>query len=110
MVNNIWEIFEENTIEQVTYKQWVTVDRTNLEIIQSPVEDFLEKLSVILSDLLTHTFIAQQQSAFLTERKEYLKPEECIVICDFSKNYAFVIQDSFQRVHWNNNQEKSIHL
>ena len=53
LVNNIWEIFKENTIEQVTYKQWVTVDHTNLKIIQSPVEDFLEKLSVKLSNLLT---------------------------------------------------------
>ena len=29
---------------------------------------------------------------------------ECIVVCDFSENYAFVVQDSVQGVHWNNNQ------
>lgn len=104
LVNNIWDIVEEKSIEQVTYKQWVTVDRTNLETIQSPVEDFLEKLSAKLSYLLPHTFIAQQQCVFLSERKKNLKPEECIVICDFSENYSFVIQDSVQGVHWNNNQ------
>ena len=104
MINHIREICEENAIEQISYKQWVTVDRTNLEIIQSTTEDFLEKLSLKLADLLPHSFIAQQQSAFLSERKESLDPEECIVICDFSENYAFVIQDSVQGVHWNNNQ------
>lgn len=29
---------------------------------------------------------------------------ECIVICDFSENYAFIIQNSVQGIHWNNDQ------
>ena len=29
---------------------------------------------------------------------------QCIVVCDFSENYAFVVQNSVQGIHWNNNQ------
>lgn len=34
---------------------------------------------------------------------------ECIVICDFSENYAFIIQNSVQGIHWNNDQV-TIHI
>ena len=62
------------------------------------------KLSAKLESLAPHAFVASQQSAFLTERKENLQIGECLVLCDFSENYAFVIQDAIQGVHWNNDQ------
>lgn len=104
IIKYLEELFDAEYVEHITYKQWVTIDRTNLEILQSSVEDFLDKFSSKLLALLPHTFIAQQQSLFLKERKEQLEPGECIVSGDFSENYAFVIQNSVQGVHWNNRQ------
>ena len=91
------EAFETKMIDIVNYKQWITVDRTNLEILQSSGDEYLDKLSTKIQ--APHTFIA-----FLMEKKETLQDGECIVICDFSENYACVIQDSVQVVHWNKNQ------
>ena len=41
--------------------------------------------------------------------KEKLTENECIVVCDFSENYAFVVRNSIQGIHWNNNQA-TVHL
>ncbi|CAH0561706.1 unnamed protein product [Brassicogethes aeneus] len=98
------KVFEAELIDTVLYKQWTSVDRTNLEIIQSTGEELLVKLETKLKALVTHAFIAQQQSAYFSERKEQLQPGECLVVCDFAENYAFEIQDAIQGVHWNNDQ------
>ena len=60
----------------------------------------MEKLQI----LLQHDFIANQQATFLQERKLNLQPGEVIVLCDFSENYSFVLQDAVQGFHWNNEQ------
>lgn len=36
------QIFEDNMIENVTFRQWVTVDRCNLETVQKTSYEFLE--------------------------------------------------------------------
>ncbi|KYM95059.1 hypothetical protein ALC62_14305, partial [Cyphomyrmex costatus] len=51
-----------------------------------------------------HSYIAKQQSNFLIQKENELQPGECIVICDFAENYAFVLQDAIQGIHWNNDQ------
>ncbi|KAJ4443732.1 hypothetical protein ANN_05510 [Periplaneta americana] len=61
IIKHIREQFDAESIEQITYKQWVTVDRTNLETLQSSTDEFLDKLSSKLISLLPHVFIAQQQ-------------------------------------------------
>jgi hypothetical protein len=104
LIQQLKEIFEENMVDKILYKQWITVDRTSLETIQSSTEDYLEKFSEKLHRLLTHSYIAKEQSNFLNKKKTELQPGECLVICDFSENYAFVLQDAIQGVHWNNDQ------
>lgn len=96
--------YEEEMIDTITYKQWVTVDRATLETMQNSVEDFLDKLSSSLTKLLTHDFLVKQQSQYFKSVKENILDEECIVTGDFSENYAFIFQDAIQGVHWNNNQ------
>jgi len=96
--------FEEQLIEEITYKQWLTTDRCNLDTITHSTEDFLDILMQKLNSLLSHSFIAKQQSLFQTELKSLLKRNEYLVICDFAENYAFLIQDQAQAYHWNNPQ------
>lgn len=109
VLEEIQSRFDENFIDSVTFKQWAKVDRTTLQTITSPVDDYLAMLNKGLSKLLLHSFLVKKQTEFLNEKKENLPRNECIVICDFSENYAFVIQNSVQGIHWNNDQA-TVHL
>lgn len=104
VIQQIEKSCDDNLIDSITYKQWTTVDRTTLQTLISPVEDYLEKLENGLSKLLLHSFLVKKQNEFLNNKKQSLPRNECIVICDFSENYAFVIQNSIQGIHWNNDQ------
>lgn len=59
-------------------------------------EDFIDDFVRQVEDLIPHSFIAKKQSEYLRNKKDDLKEGEFIVICDFSENYAFVIQESPQ--------------
>lgn len=97
-------LMNENMVDTVTYKQWVSVDRCTLETITKSYEDFLDSFCENLKHLLRHSFIAKQQSIFQAELKLMLQPGQFLVICDFSENYSFVLQDEIQGYHWNNSQ------
>lgn len=104
LIEKLIDICAENMVEKIVYRQWVTVDRTSLETLQSSTVEFLDKFSDKLRRLLTHSYIAKEQSNFLNTKKKELQRGECVVICDFAENYAFVLQDAIQGVHWNNDQ------
>ena len=36
--------------------------------------------------------------------KKNLQNDQCLVICDFAENYAFIIQNAITGYHWNNDQ------
>ena len=91
-------------IDNVTYKRWTAVDRSTLETISMPKDDFVDALCDKLEVLLMHSFIAKQQSHFYSESKSLLTSGVVIVCADFSENYAFVVQDAAQSFHWNNCQ------
>ena len=57
------ESFAENLIEQVQFRQWVSVDRCNLEILEKSSEEFIDLFCSKLSSLVRHDFIAKQQGA-----------------------------------------------
>jgi len=57
-----------------------------------------------LFDLLTHSFIAKGQCKFLNQLKNKLKRGELVLICDFSENYSFLLQNEVQGFHWINVQ------
>ena len=94
--------FEENDVDEVEFKQWVSTDRSKLETMVQPIDDFIDTFLEKLDNLRRHDFIAKQQSIFLNERKETLKEGEFLVIGDFSENFSFVVQDEAQSFHWNN--------
>lgn len=99
------DAFEQNSIEDVTFKKWMQIDnKCILETITKSSGDFLDSLFDSLPKLLKHSFIATKQSAYLRHMKENLPLNECIVLCDFAENYCFVLQDAAQGFHWNNAQ------
>lgn len=44
--------------------------------------------------MIPHDFIARKQNEYFTKRKQDLKQDEYIVVCDFSENYSFIVQVS----------------
>ena len=101
--------FEQQAIDRVEYKQWMTTDRCNLKTVTASAEEFIAEFVDRIPALLRHSFIASQQSNFLKDRKTKLQHDQALVICDFSENYAMVIQDAVQAFHWTNTQA-TIHL
>lgn len=95
---------DEQMIEMITYKQWVSTDRCTLDTICSTPEEFTELFVEKLETLTPHSFIAKQQAAFFSHCKESLKPGELLIQADFSENYSFILQDAAQSYHWNNSQ------
>ena len=100
----ISKTFDDEMLDNVVYKHWLSVDRSTLETLSAATEEFVDSLCEKLELLLTHSFIATQQSAFYNECKSSLKPGEMLVTADFAENYAFVLQDAAQGFHWNNDQ------
>ena len=95
---------DNHLVDNVVYKQWVSVDRCTLETFSKSADDFVDAFCDKLEVLLPHSFISRQQSSFQSKIKSDLKPGEFLVICDFAENYSFVLQDAAQGFHWNNSQ------
>lgn len=93
--------FEKEMIDNITCKQWVTVDRCNFETFNKPVDEFVEEFCSQLNNLKKHDFIAKQ-SMFFSETKNSLEENEAVITCNFAENYSFVLQDEAQGFHWNN--------
>jgi hypothetical protein len=93
-----------NMIDAITYNQWLTTGRCNLNTVTSMSDEFVEKFLSSLMKPKLHDFVAHQQSSFLKETKFPVRDGEVIVLGDFSENYSFIIQDAAQGFHWNNHQ------
>lgn len=102
--SEIVDILNENNISKVQFKQWQQVDRCMLELVEKETEEFVDELMEKVQDLLPHHFIADQQGSYLKILKEQLMANECIIICDFSENFSFIVQDAVQGFHWANAQ------
>ena len=86
-----------NLVDHITFKQWVSVDRSTLETLTEILCDKLELLR-------PHCFTASEQARFFKECKSNLVPGEVLVTADFSENYSSALQDTAQGYHWNNAQ------
>ena len=102
--DDLLKIFEGLEIENITFKQWVSTDRTELETVTQNVEDFVKGLIEKLQVLKVHMFINNQQTKFFYNFKESLGDGVVLAVGDFSENYSFVYQDAVQGVHWSNTQ------
>jgi len=90
--------------DQITFKQWMTTDRTTLITQQKSIEDFVDNLVEMADNLTTHHYVSKHQSAYLSAAKTSLRAGCCIIILDFAENFSFVVQDAAQGYHWDNSQ------
>lgn len=86
--------------DEITYSAWVTTDRTQQVSVTVTLGEYFNHLIKSLEKLLPHSFITKSQSNYLKQSKLSLKPEEAIILIDFSENYSYVIQDEVQGYHW----------
>lgn len=91
-------------LESLQVKQWRQADRCVMDSLDMDVQYFVDLFTEKLRDLSPHNFIAEQQSNYLKFVKSNMTTSECIIICDFSENYSFVVQDAVQGYHWANAQ------
>jgi len=85
-------MFEEEVVDKVNYKQWVTVDRCALETVEKDVSDFMEVFLENVPKLNKHHFIAKKQNEFFQLVKSVLLPGEVLIIADFSENYRLLFR------------------
>ena len=92
-------IFDSNDFnfdKTISYKQWVSTDRTTLVTLESAVNEFIDILTDKLFELCHYHFMEDQQAAYLKEAKAMLGNETCIILTDFAENYSFLVQDDYK--------------
>lgn len=85
----------------IQFQQWDNTDRTTLAVAELPIDDFLNKLADMISELTTHHFVAKNQRRYYRELKENLKPNECLLQGDYSQNSSMTVQDATQGMFFN---------
>jgi hypothetical protein len=64
--NSLEDLFTDNAIENITFKQWILTDRCELLIIVNSTEEFiessLEKLLLLLRHSLQHGKLVPQRT------------------------------------------------
>ena len=98
------QCFEVKGVEEIEYKLWTTIDRSQLQTFIQSTDEFVERFLGSLKTLTRHDFIAQKQAKYLDWKKSNLSDGEFLVIGNFSENNGFIIQDAAQGYHWTNNQ------
>ena len=102
--STLLEILTNAFIDEVQYSVWTATDRSTLKTVTTDVFDFVNEFCDKLQTLKPHSFIAKQQSQFISSTKQNLKNREVLVMFDFSENYSYVVQDASQAFHFNNQQ------
>lgn len=93
--------FEEDEIENVTYKQWAnTGPGMRLTSITIPTHVFIDDFCGQLLHLNRHDFIAKKQIEYLNKMKNQLKDDEIIALPDFSENHSFDVQFQIQTYNY----------
>lgn len=78
----LYQEFEDEMIDGVTHKKWITTDKSIQWKLLS-TEDFIE-FHFISFKVKKHSFIAKQQKKFYNYKKENLKRLEILITCYFN--------------------------
>ena len=106
ITKHLLKCFDKNDIFQIEYQSWFQTDRCTIASKTVNVHEFMDILGEKVMKLKTHDFFAKKQSFFVNNVKSNVQEREFLVCCDFAENYAFVIQNSTQSFHWNNESPK----
>ena len=98
------EVFKKNDIKQICYKQWISQPKKNLQKASVLTTTFIQNFTIFGKTFLTYSIIASQQAACYKNTKKNLQSNQCLLVCDFTENYAFIIQNAVLGFNWNNNQ------
>ena len=101
---NLRNAFDEHRIDEVRFEIWLQTDRCTLLTLVTDTDEFLDDFCKRLLKLKTHYFVSKMQSSFLKNLKENVFAGEFLICFDFAENYAFIVQNSAQSFHWNNDQ------
>ena len=55
-------------VDNIEYIQWTSTDRSTMETITQPVEEFIETFVKALKKLQYHDFIAKMQANYVSPR------------------------------------------
>lgn len=97
-------VLDNNQVTEVRFEKWLGTDRFTISTQILSSDDFVDNLCDALETLKPHAYIAEEQAFYFKRLKETIDKGEIIVQCDFAENYSFVVQDSAQSFHWNNDQ------
>ena len=86
--------------DDISYKKWTQTDGTKLETVTEDKEEFIESVVKEIGNLTKHHYIARCQSAYFSRCKSEVESDSCVLVSDFSENFAFVIQDAVQGYYW----------
>lgn len=106
-----------NNDSTVTFNNWTTKNADgskstvmNLQKISQPLSSFIEELTNDLYKLSIHHYTSEIQKEYLNHCKNNLTEDTCIILMDFSENYAFIVQNSVQAWYFNNdNKQATVH-
>lgn len=104
LVQYLTEKLNSAVVEEVSYKNWVTVDRTNLVLVTNSSQDFVETYVEKVNNLIRHDFVSKTQADESEKQRRNLQPGEAIVHLDFSENYSHIAQDSVQSAYFSQTQ------
>lgn len=84
------DLLNDNSIYEVKFSSWTGTDRSTLETLTLGANDFIEELCNKLHILKPHSFIAKQQSQFISDKKLEISENEALVGFYFSQNYSYM--------------------
>jgi hypothetical protein len=87
---------EMDDLFEISYKQWVTTDLCNLVIVVEPYTDFKENLLQKFNVLKNVHCVVLDQTSSLKVKEAQLHFIEYVVLCDFSENITFSMEDEIQ--------------
>ena len=85
----------EETFE-VIFEPWQSTDRTTLNTLTLPIDEFIKFAAAQLDKLTSRYFIAKSQAQYLKNRKESIHFNTAIILVDFFENYSFVVKYEVQ--------------
>jgi len=96
------DLFHENRIDEVSFSQWMSSARSELETnIKASISAFVKEFLISTKKYQKHNFLAKVQGSHYKELKANLFQGQVLITLDFSENYTNLRQVSTQFNNFN---------